>query len=119
VIPLAVAVAGGLGAAARFVVDGAVRRRFPLLPTLVVNVSGSFLLGLVVGALLHRAGSGPLLAVLGTGFLGGYTTFGTASTETVRLVAARRYAAACVVSAGMLALSLLACGAGLALGRAW
>lgn len=112
------ALAGGLGAATRLVVDGVVRRRFPLLPTLVVNVSGSLLLGLLAGLALADAVGGSASAVLGTGFLGGYTTFGTASAETVRLVAERRFAAAAVTSVGMLALSVGACAAGFAAGAA-
>ena len=116
-IGLAVAVAGGLGAATRFVVDGAVRRRFPLVPTLLVNVSGSFLLGLVAGLVLREAVAPGVGTVLGTGFLGGYTTFGTASAETVRLLQHRRYVAAALTSVGMLVLGVAACAAGLALGR--
>jgi CrcB protein len=115
---LVVAVAGGLGAATRFVVDGVVRRRFPLLPTLVVNVTGSFLLGVVAGLVLREAVPAATGTVLGTGFLGGYTTFGTASTETVRLLEHRRYVAAAVTSAGMLVLSVGACAAGIALASA-
>lgn len=113
-IGLAVALAGGLGAALRFVVDGAVRHRFPLLPTTVVNVTGSLLLGVVAGLVLRHGLPGSWAAVLGTGFLGGYTTFSTASTETVRLLQARRYAAAAGTSLGMLALSVAACACGVA-----
>lgn len=115
---LLVALAGGLGAATRFVVDGVVRRRFPLLPTLVVNVSGSLALGLLAGLALRGAVPGAVLTVLGTGFLGGYTTFGTASAETVRHVAERRWAAAILGSVGMLVAGVVACAAGVALGRA-
>lgn len=79
----AVLVIGGLGAVARFVVDGAVARRTPdWLPfgTLAVNISGSFLLGVLDGVVLppHAA----LLA--GTGFVGAYTTFSTWMLETHR-----------------------------------
>jgi fluoride exporter len=115
---LLLAVAGGLGAATRFVVDGVVRARFPLLPTLVVNVSGSLLLGLLAGLALGGTEGGPVVAVLGTGFLGGYTTFSAASAETVRLLADGRLAPAALSSAGMLLASVAACAAGVALGRA-
>ena len=114
-IGLLVALAGGLGAATRFVVDGEVRRRFPLLPTAVGNVTGSLLLGLVAGLVLRQGLPPTWAAVLGTGFLGGYTTFSTASTETVRLLQERRYAAAAGTSLGMLVLSVAACAAGVAI----
>jgi fluoride exporter len=113
VIALAVAIAGGLGAATRFVVDGEVRRRFPLLPTAVVNVSGSLLLGVVAGLALRHGLPASWAAVLGTGYLGGYTTFGTAGTETVRLIQEGRYAVAAATAVGPLVLSVAACAAGL------
>ena len=82
-IGLLVALAGGLGAVVRFLVDAAVggrARRFGMpLGTVVVNVTGSFLLGLLTGWwATHTADPGVRL-VLGTGFLGGYTTISTAS----------------------------------------
>lgn len=113
-IPLGVAAAGGLGAAARFMLDGALTARLPrTLPTatLVVNVLGSFLLGAVTG--WAAAGA---VGVLGVGFLGGFTTFSTASVEVVRLVRARRPVAAVGLALAMLALSLGAAVLGLAVG---
>ncbi len=74
---------GGLGAAVRFVVDAFVqsRRRDELpLGTLVVNLSGCLLLGLLVGVhASHRT-----LLLLGTAILGSYTTFSTWILETHR-----------------------------------
>ena len=81
---IGVAVLGALGAVARFRVDSAVSSRLPSdfpLGTLVVNVSGSFALGILVGASL----AGDALLVLGTGLMGSYTTFSTWMTESVRL----------------------------------
>ena len=79
-----VAVFGAFGAVARFRVDAAVSARLPSdfpIGTLVVNLSGAVPLGLLVGAAVpHRA-----LLVLGTGFLGGYTTFSTWMVESERL----------------------------------
>ena len=79
-----VAVFGALGAATRFRVDAAVSARLPSdfpLGTFVVNLSGTVPLGLLVGAAVpHRT-----LLVLGTGFLGGYTTFSTWMVESERL----------------------------------
>jgi len=102
---VAVAAAGGIGAAARFVVDGLVKDRLgSAYPwgTTVINVSGSFALGLVTGLALQAVVAPEWKAVLGTGLLGGYTTFSTASVETVRLLAAGRRGAAVANGLGML-----------------
>ena len=67
-------VAGGLGAVARYVVDAAVRSRsavaFPL-GTVVVNLTGSFVLGLLTGLAMAQLLPDPVRLVAGTGFLGG------------------------------------------------
>lgn len=117
---VAVGLAGGVGAVARLVLDGVLRARvrvaFPL-GTTVINVTGSFLLGLVTGLALAHGLPPEWRAVLGTGFLGGYTTFSTASYETVRLSQQRRYRAALFNGVGMLVLALAAAGLGLWLGQ--
>lgn len=78
-----VAVCGGLGAVARFLLDGAVDERAAVdypLGTLVVNLTGSFLLGLVVGlGASHR-----VQLLIGTATLGSYTTFSTWMLESHR-----------------------------------
>ena len=116
---LLVALAGGLGAVARLVLDGVLRARASGRhpgATMVVNVTGSLLLGLVTG-LAGAALLPPVWRlVLGTGVLGGYTTFSTAAVETVRLGQERRWAAAAVSGLGMLVLSVLVAGLGLWLG---
>jgi len=115
------ALAGGLGAAARFLVDGAVSRRLRSavpLGTVVVNVTACLLLGLVTGWVLAHAGHDAVAAVLGVGFLGGYSTFSTASVEGARLLLAGRPAAAVGHALGMLVACLLATALGLALGGA-
>ncbi|MBC7638454.1 MAG: CrcB family protein [Rhodoferax sp.] len=116
---LLVAAAGGLGAAARFAVDSATRSRwataFPW-STVAINVTGSLLLGLLTGLLVSDGAAGLVRTVLGTGFCGGYTTFSTASVETVRLLQLRRYAAAAGNAVGSLVLSVAAGGLGLWLG---
>jgi CrcB protein len=104
-----VSLAGGLGAAVRLLADGVVRARLGgRLPwgTLVINASGSLLLGFLTG--LAQAGQLPGLweLVLGGGLLGGYTTFSTASFETVRLLQERRITAAAMNGLGMLLLSV-------------
>jgi fluoride exporter len=112
-------VAGGVGAAARLVLDGWVRSRiqtaFPV-GTALINVTGSLLLGFVAGLTLRHALPDEWHLILGTGFLGGYTTFSTASFETVRLLQAARYRAAVANGLGMLVGAALAAGLGLWLG---
>ncbi len=110
-----VAAVGGLGALARFELDGRVQLRaageFPL-GTFVVNVSGSFVLGLLTGL----AVTGDAVLIEGTGFLGSFTTFSTWMLETERLEedGERRLAVANVVLA--LLAGAIAAAAGWALG---
>ncbi len=107
-IALLVAVAGGSGAVARYALDSYISRRWPApLPmgTVVVNVTGSFILGLLTGWAL-ATDSGDVLTVLGVGFLGGYTTFSTASVEAMRLMRSGRGVGAAVHAVGMLVLGL-------------
>ena len=116
---LLVCVAGGLGAVARFVLDGVVssrtRARYPV-GTTAINLSGSLLLGVVLGLALGQVISERWQIVLGAGFLGGYTTFSTASVDTVRLLQAHRWGAAVANAFGMLLASLLLAAAGLWVG---
>lgn len=115
-----IALAGGMGAALRFIVDGEVSRRVRLpLGTLLVNVTGAFLLGLLVAMAADHAVSQNVHAVLGTGLLGGYTTFSAASVEAVNLArkrGRRAVAGAVLHASAMLVLSLVAAGLGLWLG---
>lgn len=116
-IVLLVALAGGLGAVARFEVDAFVARHQRLsVPagTVVVNVTACLLLGMVTGWVAVHGGSGAK-AVLGVGFLGGYSTFSTASLEAARLLRAGRPRAAVLHATVMLLTSLAAAWAGLAL----
>ncbi|GAA1663714.1 CrcB family protein [Microbacterium lacus] len=84
---LLVALAGGLGAGLRYILDVAIQRGrrgvFPL-GILIVNVTGSLALGIVTG--LGDALAAPVVAILGVGLLGGYTTFSTVSTESALLL---------------------------------
>ncbi|MCS5717335.1 fluoride efflux transporter CrcB [Herbiconiux sp. CPCC 205763] len=116
---LALSAAGGVGAAARFFIDGAVKARirgsYPV-GTTIINVTGSLLLGLVTGLALSHLVTDDWRLVLGGGFLGGYTTFSTASFETVRLAQNRRWGAALANGLGMMVASVAAAGLGLWLG---
>nr|WP_026049969.1 CrcB family protein [Microbacterium barkeri] len=110
---LGAALAGGVGAVLRYLVDlGIARlagRRFPW-GILLVNLSGSFALGLVTAALPGAA------VLLGAGLLGGYTTFSTAMLDAVALWRDGERPAAAFDAVGMLLLGLLAAGLGLVLG---
>ena len=88
-LALLVAVAGGAGAVLRALLIHHVgaRRSDPLpLGTMLVNASGSLLLGILTGLSLYHGLGSHLLAVIGVGLCGGYTTWSTASWETVHLV---------------------------------
>jgi CrcB protein len=116
-----VCVAGGVGSALRLMLDGAVRGRvrttYPV-GTTVINVTGSLGLGLLTGAAAHAGLPHDLLLILGGGLMGGYTTFSTASVETVRLAQAGRFVAASANGLGMLVACIAAAGLGLMLGGA-
>lgn len=106
---------GGVGSVLRFLVDGAVGSRlgrdFPF-GTLVVNVSGAVILGLLTG--LALGGDAALLA--GTAAVGSYTTFSTWMLETQRLAEEREARAAVVNVIASLALGIAAAAAGKAIG---
>jgi len=116
-----VALLGGLGAATRFVVDGLIRARwtstFPVA-TVVINVSGSAVIGLLLGARLYHGLDPTWQVVAAAGFCGGYTTFSTAMVETVRLVQGGAYRHAVANAVGSFALALAAAAAGVAVMRA-
>ena len=146
---LLMAIAGGLGALARWGVDSWLKRHLPALGSLaVINTLGSLLLGLLMGA-----GEGPdalgevslgrisvsgaaAVLVLGTGFLGGFTTFSTVAVGLVtdllappeaadpaasprstlrRYAVVCRYAVAALVAVGMLGVACAAWWLGFAL----
>ena len=84
-----VALGSAVGAPARYLLDRLVQNRhervFPW-GTLFVNVTGCFALGLVVALTSEHEAADWVVPLLGTGFLGGYTTFSTFGWETLRLV---------------------------------
>lgn len=110
---VAVALVGGLGASARFLVDRMIGRRagraFPF-GTFAINASGSLVLGLLTGL----AVSGDLLIIAGTATIGSYTTFSTWMLETERLTEDGRIPVAAINILLSLAVGLGA----IALGRA-
>jgi CrcB protein len=117
---LLVALGGSAGAVTRLLVNVVVTARLgQLLPwaTFGINVSGCFLLGLVLGSL--QAGTLHPLArpLVATGFLGAYTTFSTFGAETIVLLEEGSVLLAVVYVGGSVILGLLAAAGGLALGR--
>jgi fluoride exporter len=117
---VAIGVAGAFGALARYGVEGLIARRAGSFPwaTFVVNVTGSFLLGLVFTLLTERATLAPWVrASISIGFLGAYTTFSTLSLESYRLLEGRSYGLAGANLLGSVAAGVLALYGGVVLGR--
>jgi CrcB protein len=110
-----VTVIGGAGSLLRFYVDGIVTaasgRGFPY-GTLVVNLSGAVILGLIAG--LALGGDAALLA--GTAAVGSYTTFSTWILETQRLTEERQYRKAALNIVVSLVLGVAAAGLGRLIG---
>ncbi len=120
---LLIGAAGFLGAIGRYHVEGLIGRRpvgssFPW-GTLVVNVSGCFVLGLVATLLTDRFLPHPhLRTALTVGFLGAYTTFSTFAYETLRLAEEGAGGLAALNVGLSVIVGLLAAWAGVVLGRA-
>lgn len=116
---IALALAGGIGASARMLLDGIIKSRVSSgVPwgTIVINVSGSLVLGLLTGLASSATLPESWHLILGTGFLGGYTTFSTASFETIRLIQERRWALSLFNGLGTLVAATAAAGLGLWIG---
>ncbi|MEA2423078.1 MAG: fluoride exporter [Thermoleophilaceae bacterium] len=114
---LAVGLLGGVGAIGRFALDSAVSERVgSQLPwgTFAVNVSGSFLLGLLAGVAL----SGDALLLAGVALLGSYTTFSTWMLESHRLAEQGRRGAVALNLAGSVAVGIGAAALGRLIGGA-
>jgi fluoride exporter len=113
---LGIGLFGAVGAIARFLLDGVVSvRASSSLPwgTLVVNLTGAFTLGFVTGKL-----SGDAQLLVGTGLLGGYTTFSTWMVETQRLGEDSRWGVMYAYLLGSMAGGLVTTGLGWLLGEA-
>ena len=110
--------AGAVGAVLRHLVHGWMANRtegaFPS-GTLLINASGSLLLGVLTGLVLYHGFPDTPKVVLGTGFCGAYTTFSTFTFETVRLIEEGDIAVAARNAGGSLLVCASAAGLGLAL----
>ena len=117
---LLVAGGGALGSVARYGIGEWTRARFgESFPwgTLAVNVTGSLLLGLVLGLALAGRTSRSARAFVGAGFMGAFTTFSTFSCETYALVESGKIAPAVVNVLANLLVGLVAAAVGFALGK--
>jgi CrcB protein len=88
ILALFVGLGASVGAVARYLLDQAVsRNRATAFPagTWIINITGSFILGLLTGLAAHHGLPENVVTVVGTGVCGGYTTFSTFSFETIRL----------------------------------
>ena len=119
-----VALGGALGSMARFWMTGTVAEftglRFPW-GTLLINVLGSLIIGLVAGLTLvpERLGWHPDVRIfLMTGFCGGFTTFSAFSLQTIELMQSGEAAAASAYVVASAILCVASAWAGLLLGRA-
>jgi fluoride exporter len=121
---LLVGLGGFMGANARFVVArfvGALfETRFPL-GTFVINISGSFLLGLLGTIVAQKVmpNSESMRLALGVGFLGAYTTFSTLEFETHALFDDGSWLTATTNMFASLFVGLLAVRAGIVVARTW
>ena len=119
-LALAIAVAGALGALARYGVDSFISKRAPgefPWATFAINVSGSFVLGLVLTVATARWPVW-LRGGITVGFLGAYTTFSTFAFQTYRLVEDRAVGLAAANMLGSCVAGLAAVYLGVVVGRA-
>ena len=118
----AVVVGAGVGGGLRYVLGGWMAERwsasFPW-HTLVINVSGAFLLGVLMALTVERGLLPPSMRLLlGVGVLGGFTTFSTLSYESIALVEQGMIAQGAANMFGSAVLGLVAAVLGLMAGRA-
>lgn len=118
----AVAVGGAIGATLRWGIGSwIVGRTGPGFPwhTMLINVTGAFLIGVLMALSLERGVvSGDWRLFLGTGVLGGFTTFSTLSYESIALMQSGQWTAGLVNMFGSGMLGLVAAWLGIVVGRA-
>ena len=120
-MPLYIALGSALGGVSRYWIGGMVQRSSPgtfPIGTLIVNLTGSFLIGLILQYSLESGSMNQELRVFLTiGFCGGYTTFSSFSWETLQLLQTGEWGRAGLYVVGSVALGLLATGGGMAVAR--
>lgn len=121
ILPLLVAIglAGAFGALARYLLGRFIAKRvgmqFPLA-TLMINVTGAFVIGLLFALAGRKLLSATVQLTLATGFLGGFTTFSTMSWEGIQLARAGSTRLSMLYLIGSFSLGLIAAALGLTLG---
>jgi fluoride exporter len=118
---LLVALGGGIGSAARYLVGGWFASRFgPAFPygTFFINISGSFIIGFFLALAQERLSLSPSWRLFfAVGFVGGYTTFSTFEYESVRLFQDRELLLGALYMVGSVVTGAFAVVAGIALGN--
>ena len=117
-----VAVGGGAGAVMRYLLGVQTMRAFGAgwpYGTLLANVLGGFLMGVLIGVLAFRGGADQerWRLLLGVGGLGGFTTFSAYSLEVALMMERREWTSAAIYSLGSVVFSITALFAGLILMR--
>jgi CrcB protein len=119
-IYLLIALGGAIGSVSRYAlgraVQGMVHHNFPL-GTLVVNVSGCLLIGVLAKFFMGSQTDLPLRATLMIGFCGGFTTFSSFTLESLALVQGGEWARAALYVALSMVVCLVATAAGFAIGK--
>ena len=118
---LIVALGGALGAVSRYALDRvatAIVGGPTVLGILLINVSGSFLLGVFVGASDGQGWHSSARLLVAVGFLGSYTTFSTLTVASAQLAQSGEIGRAALNIVGSVALGLLAAFVGILVGRA-
>lgn len=122
VLAVLVAGAGALGAPSRYALERWIRAQWASVTptgTLVVNVIGSLALGFVIGEALAHGLDPDIRTVVGTGFLGAFTTFSAYAYETVRRGEEGHPRVAAAYAVGSVVGATAAAGLGLVLAGAW
>ncbi len=117
---LLIALGGALGALARYALDRAVTAALgpTALGIFLINVSGSFLLGVFVAAADSHGWHSSARALIAVGLLGSYTTFSTLTVSSVGLAESGEFARAALNIVGSVAVGVAAALAGILVGRA-
>src|SRR3954454_11619303 len=116
-ILILIAVGGAAGSIVRYLLGRAVQGMSPSgfpIGTMIVNISGCFLIGVLLRQFLNMQISAELRALLVVGFCGGFTTFSTFSAETVGLIEGGEYGRAATYVILSVILCLVATFAGIA-----